>query len=54
MHIGYVHQKKQAPKHNCYSAEFLRSYIAIAKTYDPIITENLHAELTKRYIQKRK
>lgn len=54
MHIGYVHQKKESPKTNVFSSDILRSYIALAKGYEPVINEELHANLTKRYIQKRK
>lgn len=53
-HIGEVHQKKKAPESDCYNAEFLRSYVAMAKSYQPVITEHLFAELTRRYVDKRK
>lgn len=54
MHIGYVHQKKQGPKTNTYSSQILRSYISLARGFEPVINEDLHNQLTKRYIQKRK
>jgi DNA replication licensing factor MCM7 len=53
-HIGEVHQKRKSPVEDCFDAEFLRTYVALAKSYTPIITEQLHGELTKRYIDKRK
>ena len=53
-HIGYVHQKKEGPKTNNYSSDILRTYISVAKTYNPVINEDLHNQLTKIYIQKRK
>lgn len=53
-HIGQVHKTKEGPKTNNYSSEILRSYIALAKSYNPVINEDLHNQLTKRYIQKRK
>lgn len=53
-HIGQVHQKRATPEKDCFDSEFLRNYIAIAKTFEPIITEQLFEELTRRYIDKRK
>ena len=54
-HIGYVHKNRHAPKLNfeSFNADFLRTYISIAKRYTPIINENLHEFLIERYIEKR-
>ncbi len=53
-HIGEVHQKRTTSTVDVFSGEFLRNYISEAKTYQPIIDQDLHEELVKRYVDKRK
>jgi DNA replicative helicase MCM subunit Mcm2 (Cdc46/Mcm family) len=54
LHIGRVHQKKKSPVEDVYDSEFIRTYIALAKTFKPTISAKLHKELVNRYIEKRK
>lgn len=54
IHIGRVHQKKKSPVDNVYDSEFIRTYIAMARNFKPIIKQSLHKELINKYIEKRK
>lgn len=57
-HITYVHQHRCHPKipqaDENYSFEFLRSYIAYAKRFNPTIATHLHGYIVQKYIEKRK
>lgn len=54
-HIGYVHKNLQAPKTEfvSYDLLFMKTFIAQAKTYEPVITHELHDFITQRYVEKR-
>lgn len=54
-HITYVHQNKMHPKtdQELFDSEFLRGYIAYAKTYNPTISQDLHGHLIQKYCDKR-
>ena len=55
-HIGGVHKHRRGPNYDnntCFSPDFLRSYISMSKSYSPTISEELHAILISKYIEKR-
>lgn len=55
-HITYVHQNKTYPKTettNVFDTNFLRNYVAHAKSFNPTIPTPLHNYLIKKYIEKR-
>ena len=54
-HITHVHQYLAHPTTNkdLFSAEFLRAYIAFAKTFNPTIEQDLHDHLVQKYVDKR-
>jgi DNA replication licensing factor MCM7 len=46
-HIGMVHRMGKAPfeDNEIFTPEFIRAYIALAKQYTPVLTEELHKEI---------
>lgn len=54
-HITYVHQNCAHPKsdQDLFDSEFLRGYIAYAKTFNPTISQDLHGHLIQKYCDKR-
>jgi DNA replication licensing factor MCM7 len=43
-HIGFVHRNLVAPKSNFqpYTIDFIKTFIAMAKQYEPIVTQTVH------------
>ena len=53
-HIGGVHKLRRGTNESAvFSPDFLRSYIAMSKAFTPTISEELHAILVNKYIEKR-
>lgn len=52
-HISLVHQGKYTEDEKLFSDKFIRNYIAMAKQYEPTISEDLQREMIDRYIEKR-
>lgn len=54
-HIGQVHKVKKSNTETqiVFRPDFLRTYIAMSKHYNPIISEELHELLINKYIEKR-
>jgi len=55
-HIGNVHRYLEAPNEETdyYEPEFLRTFVALAKGHNPVVTKDLHDFLIQRYVEKRK
>ena len=56
-HVAYVHQYNKAMEiknETLYDENFIRSYIAQAKTTNPIIPKELHNFIVQKYVEKRK
>ena len=55
-HVAYVHQHKKVNNDNkeIYNEEFIRGYIAQAKTCRPTIPQDLHNFIVQKYVEKRK
>ena len=56
-HVAYVHQHNKAMEiknETLYDENFIRSYIAQAKTTNPIIPKELHNFIVQKYVEKRK
>ena len=57
MHVTSVHQKMHAPvvdDDDKIDSETMRSFIAKAQTYKPVIPYELHQYIVARYVEKRK
>jgi DNA replication licensing factor MCM7 len=54
-HITYVHQNSAHPKtdQDLFDSDYLRGYIAYAKTFNPTINQDLHGHLIQKYCDKR-
>ena len=55
-HIGGVHKSKRGLEQDntiYFSPDFLRTYIAMSKSFSPTISEELHTILIDKYIEKR-
>jgi DNA replication licensing factor MCM7 len=54
-HIGKVHKLKKTTDDAklLFSPDFLRTYIAMSKNFEPTISEELHELLINKYIEKR-
>lgn len=55
-HIGHVHRNGYAPKtldFEPFDINFLKTFIARAKTYEPIVTESVHKFIADKYVEKR-
>lgn len=50
-HIGYVHRHLCAPQtaFKPYSTEFIKTYIAMAKQYEPVVTSQTHEIISQKY-----
>ena len=56
-HVAYVHQYNkpmEVKNETLYDENFIRSYIAQAKTTNPIIPKELHNFIVQKYVEKRK
>lgn len=54
-HICYVHKNRVAPKSTFepYSLQFISTYIAMAKKYEPVVTQAVHDFIAEKYVTKR-
>jgi DNA replication licensing factor MCM7 len=54
-HIGQVHKMKKTVEDSkrLFKPDFLRTYIAMSKEYNPTISQELHEMLISKYIEKR-
>lgn len=54
-HIGFVHKNKCHPSsRHTFSSEFLRGYVTLAKTFTPMISEEVSAFIQQKYVEKRR
>ncbi len=54
-HIGFVHRNMFAPKGDFtpYDLNFMKNFVARAKSYQPTISNELHEFISQRYVDKR-
>ena len=55
-HIAMMHQGASVYRHadELFRPEYLRNYIALAKTFNPTVSPELHEYITEKYVEKRK
>ena len=55
-HITNIHQQSALPEvqNNVYEDEFLRAYVSLARTFNPIVSYDIHEFIIGKYIDRRR